>query len=238
MLLGGFDFEGNNTPAALCFVMLIPHTSRYQMNMIKTIVSSGPQDKLHAIIVSMEQHKNAFKDEAELILHKRLSDPGRNAGRPDSSRVRPQSWTKLPAFIVVGRRDRRFLGRDTILNTIHTNLSTEKTGETAEAKSFLVHGLSGIGKTSTALEYTYRYKGDYDSIYWLTAETKSDLARSWALIVSRLRSLGHIDPGSESGEETGVYDARDWFENTSELAPQLASSTSKSCSWGWRGLSG
>jgi NB-ARC domain len=115
-------------------------------------------------------------------------------------------------YLVPTRRDPSFCGRNTILGEIHKSLLAPKASVTAEAQSVLIHGLSGIGKTSTALEYTYRYRDSYDFIFWMVAETKSDLVRSYAQVITRLRALGLI----QTDGSTGIDDARDWFEITCE----------------------
>ncbi|KAK4443225.1 P-loop containing nucleoside triphosphate hydrolase protein [Podospora aff. communis PSN243] len=181
------------------------------VNAFRNLVSSSPEARLKAVIASMEHHKKEFKEEAECLLHRRLDSPRGHRSRPSAVRSSPSNQS---AFLVVGRRDRRFTGRDAVLNHIHAMLSSPKTSPLAEATSYLLHGLSGIGKTSTALEYAYRHRESYDSIFWLTAETTSDLVRSWAQVVSRLRSMELIPPGSESGDDTGTDCARDWFETT------------------------
>jgi len=115
-------------------------------------------------------------------------------------------------YLVPTRRDPSFCGRNTILGEIHKSLLAPKPSAIAEAQSILIHGLSGIGKTSAALEYTYRYRDSYDFVFWMVAETKSDLVRSYAQVIARLRALGFI----QNDGSTGIDDARDWFEITCE----------------------
>src|SRR5947209_16253115 len=47
-------------------------------------------------------------------------------------------------------------------------------------------GLGGIGKTQTALEYSYRYRHEYHAIFWIRAESEAALNTSYAEIAKRL----------------------------------------------------
>jgi hypothetical protein len=49
-----------------------------------------------------------------------------------------------------------------------------------------VHGIGGIGKTQTALEYTYRFGKDYNYIFWVTAQTGPELSSSFSQIARNI----------------------------------------------------
>ncbi|KAI0542823.1 hypothetical protein GGR58DRAFT_496932 [Xylaria digitata] len=184
------------------------------MNILKNIVSSGPEQMLKSIVASMEQHKKEFKEEADLILHRQIFHKQKKTSLVHSGPLLPTC--KKSTFLVRERRDRRFLDRDTVLNVIHRSLCSPKASQNAEAGPFLFRSLGGIGETSTALEYAYRYRDRYDFVFWLVAETKQDLMRSWAQVVAKIRSLSLIPLGPESGEENVIADYREWFGSTSE----------------------
>src|SRR6185437_13012133 len=57
-----------------------------------------------------------------------------------------------------------------------------------------IHGLGGIGKTQLALEYAYRYAGDYNVVWWLRAEDPATLAADLADLAVELRLPGSVEP--------------------------------------------
>ena len=61
-----------------------------------------------------------------------------------------------------------FTGRENILAGLRAAL--EKRGTAA------LSGLGGIGKTQTAVEYTYRHRKDYQSVFWAKAEARDTTA--------------------------------------------------------------
>jgi tetratricopeptide (TPR) repeat protein len=49
-----------------------------------------------------------------------------------------------------------------------------------------ITGLGGIGKTQLALEYSYRYRDDYDIVWWVRSELTSQLAEDYARLAAEL----------------------------------------------------
>ena len=79
-------------------------------------------------------------------------------------------WT-IPA------RVREFTGREPLLAELHATLTADGT-----AVVHAVTGMGGVGKTTTAIEYAYRYADDVDVAWWVPAEDP-------ALVPERLAAL-------------------------------------------------
>ncbi|REE95485.1 FxSxx-COOH system tetratricopeptide repeat protein [Thermomonospora umbrina] len=70
-------------------------------------------------------------------------------------------------------RNPDFTGRDGLLAATRERLADAVTALLPQAR----HGLGGEGKSQSAVEYAYRYAGDYDLVWWISAE-QITLARS------------------------------------------------------------
>lgn len=70
-------------------------------------------------------------------------------------------------------RNRYFTGREDLLNELHARLHGEHSMNFSQPQ--VLCGLGGIGKTQTALEYAYRYRGDYQAVLWVASETQETL---------------------------------------------------------------
>ena len=75
-----------------------------------------------------------------------------------------------------------FKGRDDLLQEIRKSLGSidhpgryKPTAITGTAKAATVHGLGGIGKTRTALEYAHRYADEFTSLLFLQADSPQNL---------------------------------------------------------------
>ncbi|MET7395356.1 FxSxx-COOH system tetratricopeptide repeat protein [Dactylosporangium sp. NPDC005572] len=68
------------------------------------------------------------------------------------------------------RRNPGFVGRDVDVERLRDQLSQQ------DAPVALV-GMSGVGKSTLALEYLYRYAAAYDNVWWISADSE-ELARS------------------------------------------------------------
>lgn len=80
------------------------------------------------------------------------------------------------------KRNDFFLGREHEL----TRLNDYFAGRATQAAVCAISGISGIGKTAFAIEYTYRHRSDYQAILWLKAETPEILAASFADLANLL----------------------------------------------------
>jgi len=75
-----------------------------------------------------------------------------------------------------------FSGRDDIICTIYSTLkggtSSEGEVQLPTHKVVVLHGLGGMGKSSIALEYSFRYSDSYTAILWVDVASMATLSRS------------------------------------------------------------
>jgi len=103
-----------------------------------------------AIVLELARHLHLDDQEARHLLEASLTAPA-------------------PLWAVPFPRNLFFTGREDILEFLHTHLSTHQA--VALTQSYALHGLGGVGKTQTALEYAYRHALWYRALFWIEAET-------------------------------------------------------------------
>lgn len=72
----------------------------------------------------------------------------------------PPVWGNVPP------RNLNFTGRDDLIDELQAHLTA---GGTTVVLPATLHGMGGIGKTQTAVEYIYRHLDDYDLVWWIAA---------------------------------------------------------------------
>ena len=81
------------------------------------------------------------------------------------------------------RRNATFTGRDGLLEELRNQITGDSP---AVILPVALHGLDGVGKTQLALEYTHRFKSDYDLIWWVEAEHADFISTSLAMLARQL----------------------------------------------------
>jgi hypothetical protein len=117
----------------------------------------------------------------------------------------------VDTFIVPYRRNPGFFGRATSLSDIHDTFSG--TAASLEPISVVLHGMGGVGKTQTALEYAYKYRSSYDYVLWLPAEDAVLLERSYVAIAVK---LGIVEDQATLGQKAKEC-LLDWFKRSGKL---------------------
>ena len=88
----------------------------------------------------------------------------------------PEVWGKIP------QRNRNFTGRKELLERLHAGIATQVTAVVPHA----LHGLGGVGKTQVAIEYAHRFRGEYDLVWWISADQPVLLRSSLAALAPHL----------------------------------------------------
>lgn len=107
----------------------------------------------------------------------------------------PQVWGSVPL------RNPEFVGREDLLEQLRLRLA--EPGTTAVLPEAL-HGMGGVGKSQTVVEYIYRHAAEYDVIWWIAAEHSTQIRSSF---VELAKQLGVPAAGSAETAVPGALEA-------------------------------
>lgn len=155
-----------------------------------------------------QSSERAFADQPSegLVSDETRPDGPEQGGRPrDSggvasrtSRHRPGIWGQIPS------RNVNFVGREGLLHALRVQLRRESAAAVLpEASAHALQGMGGVGKTQLALEYAWRYRAEYDLVWWIPAETPAQVQQSLIDLGSRLG----VDVGDPAATVRSVLDA-------------------------------
>ncbi|WP_326798446.1 FxSxx-COOH system tetratricopeptide repeat protein [Streptomyces sp. NBC_01808] len=112
--------------------------------------------------------------------------------RPDREPERaPRFPNDPPVVFNTPRRNYRFTGRDDILEQLHGTLSSAGQGA-----RIALSGISGVGKSQIAVEYTHRFGNDYDVVWFVNASYRMTAREQLADLSVRL----NLPVGSNIGD--------------------------------------
>ncbi|GAA2637021.1 FxSxx-COOH system tetratricopeptide repeat protein [Actinomadura fulvescens] len=96
-------------------------------------------------------------------------------------------------------RNRNFTGREELLAALRASLTGDVTAVVSQPEPHALYGLAGVGKTMLAVEYVWRFRGDYDLVCWIPSDQPA-LARSTLAVLAG-------DLGLPPAIVTGIEDA-------------------------------
>ncbi len=91
----------------------------------------------------------------------------------------PAVWGHVP------QRNKNFTGRVGLLRELREHLTKDST--TTAVLQHALHGLGGVGKTQLAMEYAYRFQGEYEVVWWVSADQPSLIRSTLAALAPRLQ---------------------------------------------------
>ena len=187
------------------------------VNATKNFFTSKPQRGLQNIRERYERHRAKFAEGAKLVfIEHQVRDTNARQNYLQNSNLPADASdeeVKFPVSTLPYQRNKAFHGRSTTLAQLHSHLQTAPS-TAGEATSCILHGMPGIGKTQTALQYAFEHLASYQCIFWLAAENEVELQRTYGLIADAL----HL----REGRETKANKVRQWLRETGEyIKPQF-----------------
>ncbi|TDV53601.1 FxSxx-COOH system tetratricopeptide repeat protein [Actinophytocola oryzae] len=117
-----------------------------------------------------------------------LAEDGGNMTAPESSHPegsgralarQPQIWGSVPL------RNPDFVGREELLEQLRIRLLEPGERATVVLPEAL-HGMGGVGKSQTVVEYIYQHATEYDIVWWIPAEHPTTIRSSFVDLAKRL----------------------------------------------------
>ena len=123
------------------------------------MVEAEARRRLHSAVTA------AIKGRDKPIERPVYPDPYSAQSRARAVLDLPRFPVALPAIWNVPARNPNFTGHGSDLDRLHAALTGHPTPTLCS-----LHGMGGVGKTQTAIEYIHRQADDYDLVWWINAE--------------------------------------------------------------------
>ena len=103
-----------------------------------------------------------------------------------------------------------FEGRQHEIEAIARHLDPKR--NRGQLQSVLLHGMGGVGKTETAVQFAHQNPLDFDAIFWIHSETPDSLKASFTEIATKLKLQGATYEGQD---EQNRLHFQNWLEEKS-----------------------
>lgn len=197
---------------------------RFALRLREALAHDGPSPSVPSTVMPPAPRE---EDERTVTTQNTSQAPGPETGSathvrsgPGAPGPRPRASSGRPAYLSgVPQRNRNFTGRDQILARIHEELASQPGG------AYLLAGGTGIGKTQIAVEYAYRFRDEYDLVWWVPSAADTDMQQAYRRLARhlgvRVTQGGDSDLMIQSVNEVLESDTAlgDWlliFDNVSE----------------------
>jgi len=82
-----------------------------------------------------------------------------------------------------------FVGRDDLIEELRQKLYSSQP-ETYNHRVAL-HGMGGVGKTQLAVQYLFKHKSEYESVFWISAATRADFQSRFQQIAEKIKCVNN-----------------------------------------------
>jgi hypothetical protein len=131
--------------------------------------------------------------------------PGRGPEAVVADVGRPRFPTALPpVWNLPFRRNPSFTGREQALAELAEQLEQSAAAAITQA----LQGAGGVGKTALAVEYAFRYRSQFDTVWWVRAEQPTTLVGDYAGLAGALQLPG----ADQADQQLAVVAVRRWLE--------------------------
>jgi hypothetical protein len=114
-----------------------------------------------------------------------------------ASGMRSEAKFTTPCYVMEPYEENpAFVGRTDVLQCMHDALAP-KAGWPLKSRVFVLAGLGGIGKTQTAVKYSFSHRDTYPVVLWGHADEQSKLAESFCSFAVK---LGICNPEAITGK--------------------------------------
>lgn len=116
----------------------------------------------------------------------------------------------LPCYYVPFGADEQFYGREDIIRKLEQALNPVE--DDHQIRSFVLHGMGGVGKTKIALNYVQSARANFDAIFWISADNPIKLTQSFIAVSSQIG----LTPADDDAQDTilAVSKIRQWLVET------------------------